>query len=367
VSTGPLHAAPGAADPVIEAAATWIARLRAVEPAGRAAVQDAFDLWRRADPRHDAAAERLLRFVDRALDLAGAGIAIDASSPAAADPPLASPAAWRAAARAALDTRADPGAVAARRQRRRGSLLAAAAAAGTGTLFGWRLQSQRPAAVVLISAVGAHRASILEDGSRIELGSGAAVEVRFEPDARHVDLLRGDVLVRVAKASPARAFTVETPHARVRALGTRFLVREAEDATVVTMLESRAAVTGARRWFGVRPPEVIVDAGQRIRVSARGVERLADIDPESAEDAYSRRQLVVRGRPLPEVLDEISRYREGAIRFDRQALDDIRVSAVLPLDDPNGALHLLAASLPQLRVSFDASSQAVVVERDARR
>jgi transmembrane sensor len=49
---------------------------------------------------------------------------------------------------------------------------------------------------------------------------------------------------------------------------------------------------------------------------------------------------------LPEVLDEISRHRSGRVQFDRAALQSLRVSAVIPLDDSDHALQLLAQTLP---------------------
>jgi transmembrane sensor len=49
---------------------------------------------------------------------------------------------------------------------------------------------------------------------------------------------------------------------------------------------------------------------------------------------------------LPEVLDEIARHRAGRVQFDRHALQGIRVSAVIPLDDSDHALQLLAQTLP---------------------
>jgi transmembrane sensor len=46
------------------------------------------------------------------------------------------------------------------------------------------------------------------------------------------------------------------------------------------------------------------------------------------------------------VLDELARYRPGFIRYDRSQIENMKVSAVLPLDDPDKALQLLAGSFP---------------------
>ena len=54
--------------------------------------------------------------------------------------------------------------------------------------------------------------------------------------------------------------------------------------------------------------------------------------------------MVVQDAALPDVLDELARQRKGILRYDRAALANIRVSAVLPLGDTDQALRLLSAS-----------------------
>ncbi len=57
-------------------------------------------------------------------------------------------------------------------------------------------------------------------------------------------------------------------------------------------------------------------------------------------------RLVADDRPLTEVLVELGRYRQGFLSYDLTALDDMRVSGVLPLDDSDRALAMLADYLP---------------------
>ena len=197
----------------------------------------------------------------------------------------------------------------------------------------------------LRTATGEQRTQVLADGTRLSLGSGSAVNVGLAPGLRRLELLNGEILVDVAKDA-ARPFVVETAHGRIRALGTRFLVRRDAGSTLLTMLESTTAVTAGGQTAG----EVHVDAGGQVRLSARGVERLADVHTGMAGDAFEHQRLLVQDRPLPEVLDELARHRRGVIRYERERLAGIRVSAVLPLDDTDRALQLLVDSFPQLRV-----------------
>lgn len=119
------------------------------------------------------------------------------------------------------------------------------------------------------------------------------------------------------------------------------------EATVLPMLESRTAVQPAARQ---EEPQQVVAAGERVRLTAQGVEPERAIDAGLAEEAWRTRRLVVQDRPLTEVLDELARHRPGLLRQDRAQLQGLRVSAVLPLDDTDRALQLLLDSFPQLRV-----------------
>ncbi len=93
-----------------------------------------------------------------------------------------------------------------------------------------------------------------------------------------------------------------------------------------------------------------VAAGERVRITANAVGLIESIDARSLADSWKYHQLVINDRPLPEVLDELARYRPGHIHYDRREIENIRISAVLPLDDPARALQLLHANFPTLRI-----------------
>lgn len=180
----------------------------------------------------------------------------------------------------------------------------------------------------------------LADGSTLTLNGISAANLHFDATQRRIDLLQGEILVEVAH-DPARPFIVQTAQGTLRALGTRFVVKREDDVTVLSMLESRVAAQSANAQQTLE-----VDAGSQALVSANSVRLAGRIDPASINDAWRRHQLVVENRPLPEVLDEIARHRAGHLQFDRAALQNLRVSAVIPLDDSDHALQLLAQTLP---------------------
>ena len=207
------------------------------------------------------------------------------------------------------------------------------------------LASERPAYLLadLRSPTGQWHTHILADGSRLTLGSNSAVNVHFSAGERHVELVRGDILVDVAKDAQ-RPFIVDSNQAAIRALGTRFTVRRDGGATIVCMLESKVSARVPQH------PASIVQAGQRARITREGVGPLTAIDAASVQQAWHAHQLVVDDQPLAEVLDELARHRPGQLHYDRAQIAGIRVAAVLPLDDTDKALQLLIDNFPQLRI-----------------
>ncbi|NHZ64553.1 FecR family protein [Massilia genomosp. 1] len=320
------------ADPLAAQAAAWIVRLTGDDAAERARAHAGFAAWKAADPRHAAAAagmERLLGQVDALRGHAGGS-----TRPA----------------RAALAT------MPARRARAKRAGAAVALALAALALPAWLSLHAWPPAYLLAdvrAGAGQWHSRTLPDGSRITLHGASAVNLHFDERRRTLELVRGDILVEVAK-DPGRPFVVDTPQGSIRALGTRFTVARGEQATVLSMLESRVAVrsaagTQAKAEAEVKA-EVIVGAGQRVAIDAAGVHAPEPIDPAAIDDAWRLHQLVVSDRPLGEVLEQLNRHRRGQIRYDPARLNGVRVSAVLPLDDTDRALRLLQASFPQLRV-----------------
>ena len=305
------------ADIIAEQAAHWIVRLSAGDARERDAAHAGFTAWKAADPRHATAAAGMEGLLDQLQSVRGA---------------------------AGGDTRPARAALAAVAPRRRRQLVAGVVAAMLVVAAGLAA-SDRPAYLLadLRSPTGQWHTHTLADGSRLTLGSDTAVNLHFTSGERHVQLVRGEILVEVAKDA-RRPFFVDSGQMALRALGTRFTVRQQDEATILSMLESTVAVQLPQH------ADTVVAAGQRTRITSAGAGPLETIDAASLQDAWRAHQLVVDDRPLPEVLDELARHRPGQLRYDRAQLDHIRVAAVLPLDDTDQALQLLLDNFPQLRI-----------------
>lgn len=291
-------------------AAEWVLRLS--EGALSAKERQAFERWRQQDTRHQATYERISGVVAQLHSLRS----------------------QRAPARAALQLPAK------RRVKARHLLAIGVLLANLGvvlSLSGYRVDDWF---ADMHTAPGQWQTHTLEDGSRITLYGNSALDLQFDPAQRRLELRRGQVLVDVAHDA-SRPFVVVTAEGSFKALGTRFVVSQGAGQSELSMLQSTVAVQSADRSQSLE-----VQRGGRAWARQDAVGRLPDIDPASLEQAWQRHQLVVDNVPLAQVLETLGRQRRGHLQFDAAALADLRVSAVLPLDDTDRALNLLAQALP---------------------
>ncbi|MFT4266592.1 MAG: FecR domain-containing protein [Xenophilus sp.] len=317
-------------DALAEQAAQWIVRLTDGDEAERRRARSEFEAWKRADPRHAAAARGMEGFV-------GQVHAVRDRAAGQTRP-----------ARAALDASFAEGR---RRQRVRtiGTVLTVACLL---TVPGWMLLRAWPASYLLAdmrTATGQWETRTLADGTHITLNSASAVNLRYDARRRVVELVQGEILVDVA-GDASRPFVVETVDGSIQALGTRFVVDRQAGATVLEMIASRTLVRTAVQLAAGDGPAVAVGAGERVRITRNAVTPAGAVDPRTLSDVWQRHQLVASDQPLPDVLDELSRHRPGRIQYDRGQLQGIHVNAVLPLDDTDRALKLLMTSFPELRI-----------------
>ncbi|WP_043970722.1 MULTISPECIES: FecR family protein [Acinetobacter] len=187
----------------------------------------------------------------------------------------------------------------------------------------------------------------LQDGSHLILRSKSAVNLDFQANQRVVELVQGQIYVDVAK-DPQRPFLVKTKHGQIQALGTAFSVSYTPAATELKMLHSRVRVQAASNPYAKQ--QVIVSAGQAVSMNQNGVQPLSALNIYNEQQKWNKHQLMVEDLPLDQVLKELDQNFKGKILFNAEALSHIQVNAVLPLDQTQDALKLLATVFPNLKI-----------------
>lgn len=262
--------------------------------------------------------------------------------------PLAAEQACRAAASSALSQRAQR---AGRRRAMLRSLLVLCAAGGLAAgasqvapvrrlASGWRADHQ--------TAVGEIRGVTLPDGSQLWLNTASAIRLAYGDAERRIILLHGEIRVQTAP-DPGRPLRVETPYGDLRALGTRFNVRENDADIALAVYEGTVEVRlrrdGAATTGGDENDEriAVVTAGQQLRFNRR----MGKIAPlaTATEAGWARRRLMADDLPLSAVVDELARYRRGFLSCD-PAVAHLRVAGSYPLNDTDMALRMLTMALP---------------------
>ncbi len=205
------------------------------------------------------------------------------------------------------------------------------------------------------TAKGQWRAHELPDGSRVVLDTASAIDVAFSPQQRRIVFKAGAILVETARQpiGPQRPFIVQTAHGELRALGTRFSVRQQRDHIEVAVDDGAVEITPALAPRLVR----VLPAGHRTAFSATDMQSFSVLEGEIA--TWASGVLQARDMPLDEFLTELARYRPGVLRYSPE-VGRLRISGTFQLRDTDHVLALLRESLP-IRVQF-ASRYWVVVE-----
>lgn len=227
-----------------------------------------------------------------------------------------------------------------RKRQGRRALLRAALGLGVLAPAGWMAWREAPAwRADLRTAAGEQLTRQLDDGTRLVLNSGSAVDLRYGSSERRLVLVAGEVLVTTGQEPlpTYRPFVVQTPQGEVQALGTRFSVRVVEDHTEVMVFEHAVL---ARPIHGT---PLRIDAGQRGSFTLAQTGALAPVDDSAA--LWEQGMLVVRDQRLADVVAELARHRPGLLRCAPEVAD-LRVSGALSLRDTDAALQALAERLP---------------------
>jgi transmembrane sensor len=295
-------------------AARWFLLMRSGEAS--AADQARLQRWRGADAAHEIAWQRAQRLQEQFSDL---------------PPALAVPVLGRGGS---VDRRAVLKTVAA---------LLIAPSAGW---LAWRTAPVREWLAEHRSGTGETRLVRLGDGTRVWLDTASAFDVVYGPTERLLYLRAGRILIETApdavpEGTPGhRPFVVACAHGRLRALGTRFDVRDTD-----TDRSRLGVMQGAVEVRPAQAPElsVVVLAGQQAAFSSRRIDGPRPLEGQA--DAWAQGVLRARDMRLDAFLAELGRYRPGVIRCSAEVAS-LRISGAFQLSDTGAVLDSLPRALP---------------------
>lgn len=187
------------------------------------------------------------------------------------------------------------------------------------------------------TGVGERRDIVLADGTRVWLNTDSAFDIDYSATQRRLALTLGEILIDTGHDPLGRPFFVDTANGRMQALGTRFTVRQWDDATLLAVFDGRVSI---RNRAGQTQ---IVSAGQQRQFTADAIGPVAAADP--AREAWSRGVILADDIPLEALLAELSRYQHGHIGVAPEVAA-IRVVGRFPADHPAQMLAMLERDLP---------------------
>jgi transmembrane sensor len=314
-------------DGLVEAAATWLVRMRSdlVGDADRRA----FEAWLARDPSHGQAyaqAEALWGEVGEIPDpRMGSDVTDRSHGEATHRAPRTRP----------------------RRRRAMRWYGAAAASVVLAAAVGlWSAGGYDGLRADYVTAVGETRTVTLADGSTVQLNTDTAIAVDFSQTRRRIDLYRGEAFFTVTK-DESRPFEVVAGNGTSRAVGTAFDVLDAERSVTVAVEEGAVRVSRLPRSEAGAENDaagIILHAGESARYGRTGDIEVRR-DDDTAATAWRQGRLVFANRPLRDVVAELDRYRSGAIVFLDSDVARARFTGVFNLRDTDRALAAIEGSL----------------------
>ena len=305
--------------PLADQAVNWLLLLRSECVSKQE--QLAFQRWRESDPRHERAWQTLSGAVGPALSQLD-GPSLDFSRPLTLS--------------FAHHTVLPRNRAALRRRRFLINTLGLATVAGVALLLADAHYPLHNFFADIASGTGERRQFQLADGSDLLLDARSRIKIDFTPERRHIQLLAGAMSVEVA-AHANRPLTVHTLHGTVRALGTRFMVRQEAGRSLVVVQKHKvlvATLNGLQRT---------IEAGAGVRFDATQIDLPR---PELLADAAWQGGVIeANGRTLMQVIAALRPYYNGVLRVSTAA-GGLCVTGRYALDHVEGSLRVLSEQLP---------------------
>ena len=181
---------------------------------------------------------------------------------------------------------------------------------GAGSLLGWGTWRTTPLPRLVAgwtadfaTGTAETRETVLADGSHLWLRAESALDAEFSGEQRLLRLRFGEVLIDTARDA-TRPFLLQNRHGRLRALGTRFGVRQDPGFTRLSVYQGAVEVRSADSG-----QLSVIEAGQRIDFDRLSMGTPAPV--QRAGESWTRQVLVADDMPLGELVEALARYRHG--------------------------------------------------------
>ncbi|WP_269714829.1 FecR family protein [Caulobacter sp. NIBR2454] len=214
---------------------------------------------------------------------------------------------------------------------------------------------QRFAAPTYETPVGEQRLVELSDGSQLRLDTDSKAVVRFGSHGRRIVLKRGQAFFDVAH-DPQRPFVVEAGDMAVTALGTRFDVRRADRAFVVTLVEGAVEVRSTDKS---RAQAYTLGPGEQLAAQSDGEVSRRRISNTAEATSWTTGQLTFRETPLDAAVAEINRYTKSKVVLGADDLADERLNGVFKADETDAFVSAIA-TLYDLQARKDRNGKTVL-------
>lgn len=182
---------------------------------------------------------------------------------------------------------------------------------------------------------------VLEDGTQVWLSSASALNVDYDHHQRRLSLVAGEVLIATGD-DVERPFYLDTRHARLTPLGTRFSVSEQASGELLAVFDGAVAIhtLGNAQHAGQRQ---VVNAGKQAHYT---VEQIGELTPaEDRREAWASGILLADRMPLKTFAAELGRHHRGRLDVD-PAIADLTLLGAFPLSDLNRTLDMIETTLP---------------------
>ena len=200
----------------------------------------------------------------------------------------------------------------------------------------------------LRTATGESQTHTLADGTKLVLNTNSAVNINFSVTERRISLLAGEVIFTTGndatenepteKLASKRPFIVKTQQGSMRALGTRFSVRQHGDTTQLAVFEGAVEIAPLDS-----PNLIIVQAGEQRFFSNNHIQATQKVSEDII--LWEKGMLLAKNMPLGSLINELSRYRRGVLRC-APKVEGLIVSGAFEVNDVQASLDLLQKTLP---------------------